>query len=327
MRPAPPMLALLLALLPIRAARAAPPDQTSVLVVVGAAGTEEFGAVFAREADRWQRICARAGAACALIGTTPPGPGGDRERLRAALQAEPKEGPGMFWLVLIGHGTFDGEEARFNLRGPDVTAEDLALWLRPFHRRLALIDTSSASAPFLNRISGPDRVVITATRSGEEQNYARFGSYFAAALDDPRSDLDHDGQVSLLEAFLSASARVAEFYRTEGRLATEHALIDDNGDGLGTPADWFAGIRAVKRARDGAAADGALARQFVLLPSAEERALSPEARARRDRLELAAARLRERKESMPEADYYRQLEALMLQLARLYAGSPAPSAP
>jgi hypothetical protein len=299
----------------------APPvsGRTTVIVVVGVAGTGEYGAVFSGEAAQWEKICGRADAECLLIGLGAGQAASDRDLLRQTLEAEPKGGLGMLWIVLIGHGTFDGREAKFNLRGPDVTASELALWLRPFHRPLAFIDTSSASAPFLNKLSGPGRVVITATRSGDEQNFARFGQFFIDALADPQSDLDKDGEVSLLEAFLSASARVADFYKTQGRLATEHPLIDDNGDGLGTPPDWFQGVRAVRKARDGATVDGPLAQQFVLIPSAEERRLPPAVRARRDQLELAIARLREEKPKLSEEDYYARLEALLLPLARLYA--------
>jgi len=298
-------------------------DGTTVIIVVGVAGVEEYGAVFADEAGDWEKACARAGATCQVIGQAPVGPADDHDLLQQKLAAERKDGMGKLWLVLIGHGTFDGEEAKFNLRGPDVSASELALWLKPFHRPLAIIDTSSSSAPFLNKLSGPDRVIVTATRSGEEQNYARFGHYLAEALTDPQSDLDKDGQISLLEAFLTAAGRLADFYKTEGRLATEHPLIDDNGDGLGTPAEWFQGVHAVKKARDDAAADGALARQFVLIPSAAEQKLPPAIRAERDRLELAVARLREGKSRLPEDEYYARLEVLLLQLARLYA-SPAP---
>ena len=295
-------------------------ERTGILVVVGVAGSDEYGPVFSAEADQWEKIADQAGAACQVIGRI-PGAASDRDQFQETLAAEPKEGSGKLWLILIGHGTFDGKEAKFNLRGPDVTATELAAWLQPFHRPLAVIDTTSASAPFLARLSGPNRVIVTATRSGDEQNYARFGPNFVAALTDPQSDLDQDGQISLLEAFLAAADRTAEFYKTAGRLATEHPLIDDNGDGLGTPPDWFQGLRAVKQARDGAAADGPLAQQFVLIPSAEEQRLAPAVRAERDRLELAVARLRARKAQLAEDDYYAQLEALLLPLARLYPDS------
>jgi hypothetical protein len=293
-------------------------DRTTVIAVVGIAGSEEYGPIFSDEVDRWEKISAQADAKFLAIGRKAEGTTSDHDLFKQALEAEPKVGLGKLWIVLIGHGTFDGKEAKLNLRGPDVSATELALWLQPFHRPLAVIDTTSASAPFLTKLSGTDRVIITATRSGDEQNYARFGQYFVEALADPQSDLDKDGEISLLEAFLSASARTAEFYKTEGRLATEHPLIDDNGDGLGTPPDWFEGVRAVKKARDGASVDGPLAQQFVLLPSAEEQKLSPTLRAQRDKLELAVSRLRDQKATLAEDDYYARLEAILLPLAKLY---------
>jgi hypothetical protein len=297
-------------------------DGTTLIIVVGVPGEDTYTSIFADEAARWEKAGAQGGAKCLVIGRGAAGAASDRDRLQQALAAEPREGSGKLWLVLIGHGTFDGEEAKFNLRGPDFTATELALWLQPIHRPLAIIDTSSSSAPFLKKLSGPHRVIVTATRSGEEHNYAHFGQYLAEALGDPQSDLDRDGEISLLEAFLSASGRLAEFYQTEGRLATEHPLLDDNGDGLGTPPDWFQGVHAVKKAGNGASADGPLAQQFVLVPGPAEQALPPAVRAQRDQLELAVARLRENKAKLAEEDYYAQLEALLVQLARLY---PPPS--
>src|SRR6185369_3085924 len=114
------------------------------------------------------------------------------------------------------------------------------------------------------------------------------------------------------------SRRVGEFYQVGGRLATEHALLDDNGDGLGTPADWFRGIRAVKKARDGAALDGVRAHQFHLIRNDAERNLPAALRSKRDEIELAVAKLRESKSQMDEEEYYRSLEKLLLEMARLY---------
>jgi hypothetical protein len=296
-------------------------DRATVIVVMGAAGEAEFGEDFGGQIESWRKVGTDAQAKLIAIGTDAASGPTDRERLQQALEAEAKDGVGAVWLVLIGHGTFDGKEAKFNLRGPDVSSTDLAGWLKPFKRPLAIVDTSSASAPFLAKLAGPNRAVVTSTRSGYEMNYARFGKFFAEAVADVKSDLDKDGQVSLLEAFLSAAHRTTEFYKTEGRLATEHALIDDNGDGLGTPAEWFRGVRATKRARDGAALDGARAQQFTLLRSAAEQQLSPELRARRDRLELQIAELRDAKGKTSEDAYFRELEKLLLELAALYDGT------
>ena len=192
--------------------------------------------------------------------------------------------------MLIGHGTYDGREAKFNLRGPDVTDVELGQWLAPFKRPVVVIDCASSSGPFINRLSGEGRIVVTATKSGSEINFARFGQYLAEAIADPRADLDKDGQVSLLEAFLTASGRVEDYYRTHAQLATEHALLDDTGDRLGTPASWFRGVRATKRAKDGAKLDGLRAHQLHLISSNREQTMPADARRRRDQLELSDRR-------------------------------------
>jgi hypothetical protein len=296
----------------------------TLLVVVGAAGEAEYTTNFLRQAELWAQTAAQAQARLIRIGTDPTEPAApqtDHDRFRQAVAAEATNRVAPLWLVLIGHGTFDGKEARYNLRGPDLTASELAEWLQPCRRPLIVIDTTASSAPFLAKLSATNRVVISATRSGHEQNYARFGDFLAEAMVASESDLDQDGQTSLLEAFLTASHRVAEWYKREGRLTTEHALIDDTGDGLGTPAEWFRGVRTVRQPPSGATVDGARAHQVHLVMSPEESALRPEIRARRDALELDVLRLRDLKSKLKEDEYYRQLEALLLELARLHQGA------
>ncbi|HWF20342.1 MAG TPA: hypothetical protein VG754_13815, partial [Verrucomicrobiae bacterium] len=188
----------------------------------------------------------------------------------------------------------------------------------PCRRPLVVIQCASASEPFLKALSGTNRVVITATRSGYELNVTRFGSFMARAIADPAADLDKDGQTSLLEAYLMASRQVEQFYKDQGRLLTEHALLDDNGDGLGTPPDWFNGLRAVKKAADGKSVDGVRANQMILVRGENEQKLSPEVRARRDELEQKLSALRARKSQMKEDDYFREVEAIMVETARLY---------
>ena len=123
-----------------------------------------------------------------------------------------------------------------------------------------------------------------------------------------------------------ASRQANEFYKLEGRIATEHALLDDNADGLGTQADWFHGMRAVKKARDAKALDGLLAQQFMLIPGEAEKNLTPEQRTQRDALERAVLLHREKKDQFKEADeYYRELEKLLLALAEFYKSNAASS--
>ena len=286
----------------------------SVLLVVGAPGEDEFGEMFDEWAQLWKDAASKTGAKVTSVGGTT----NDFDLVRTNLAQEATNQSDELWLVLIGHGTFDGKEPKLNLRGPDLSGSNLAEWLKPFRRPVAIINCASASGAFLATLSASDRIVITATRSGHEQNFARFGGFISKAIGDAKADLDKDGQTSLLEAYLIASRQVAEFYKTDGRLATEHSLLDDNGDGLGTPADWFRGIRAIKRARDGGALDGLRAHQFHLVRSDAEQKMAPEVRANRDAIELKIAKLRDNKSGLPEEEYYRQLEPLLLELARLY---------
>jgi len=299
----------------------------AVLVIVGAAGAPEYEAQFIAWARLWEQACARSNASFIAVGLDEPGTSSDRSRVQEILAGQTPETAAPLWLVLIGHGTFDGRTARFNLRGPDLSARDLAEWLRPLNRPLAVINAASASAPFLRELSAPGRIVITATKSGFEQNYARFGQYFAAAIVDPAADLDKDGQTSLLEAFLSASHATGQFYTAAGRLATEHALLDDNGDALGTPAEWFRGIRPVRRAQDGAALDGYRAHQLHLLPSPGEAGMPPQVRARRDELELEVMTLRDRKTQLSEEEYFSKLEPLLREIAQIYEQIDKPASP
>jgi hypothetical protein len=314
---------IVVALLTIRGsiAIAADPPRQTVLVVVGAEGAEEFREPFRTWAQSWRTAAEQGAAECHIIGLDPESAVPDRDQLRELLVRHGESSPEPLWLVLIGHGTFNGKVARFNLRGPDISSGELAEMVKPIARPLAIMDCTSSSAPFLADLSAPGRVVITATRSGHEYNLTRFGEHLSTSINDPAADLDKDGQTSLLEAFLLASSRVQEFYASESRLATEHALLDDNGDKLGTPPDWFKGTRAVKLAKDGAQPDGRLANTFVLVRSPSEARLTPEQRARRDELEQQLAALRSRKTSLDEDEYLDLLEPLLLELGEIAAGS------
>jgi hypothetical protein len=294
------------------------PQNPVVIVVVGAAGTPEYAAQFTEWAALWEKACLKGQAKYVSIGMDKNEGSSDRAKLQGILTNEPKQTAAALWLVLIGHGTFDGRAAKFNLRGPDVSADVLTEWLKPFLRPVAVVNATSSSAPFLSRLSGRQRVIITATKSGFEQNYARFGKYLADSIADPKADLDKDGQTSLLEAFLTASNRVDEFYSAAGRLITEHALIDDNGDGLGTRADWFRGIRPIQKARDGASLDGYRAHQFYLVCSEDEMKMAPTLRTQRDNLELEVMKLRDARESFSEDEYFSKLEALLSNIAQIY---------
>lgn len=305
---------------------AEPAERPVVIVVVGAAGAPEYAGPFGQWTDQWREAAEKGGATFHQLGSDQSDETTDRRRLETLLARQSRQSAEPLWLVLLGHGTFDGRQAKFNLRGPDLSAARLGEWLEPFSRPLAVVNCASSSAPFINRLSAPNRVVLTATKSGYELNYARFGQHLAAAIADPTADLDKDEQTSLLEAFLLASRRVGEFYEQQARLATETALLDDNGDGLGTAADWFRGTRSVRKAKQGLSADGARAHQFHLVRGSREQSLPPEVCRRRDELLAAIAVVRDSKARAANQDrHYAALEPLLIELARLYESADQPS--
>ena len=292
-------------------------SRPTMIVVVGAAGLEQYEPVFAEWADRWIAAAKQADQHVIVIGRDPEGRESDRQRLRAAID-EAAKSPGVdLWLVMIGHGTFDRREARFNLRGPDVSARELADWLKPVDRPMAIINSASASAPFLTALASKKRIVIASTKSGSEQNFAHFGDFISQAISDPSADLDKDEQTSLWEAFLKAARQTAEFYSTDGRLMTEHAVLDDTGDGQGVRSDQFRGLAPLEESTDGKPLDGQRAHQWHLLRNTTDLALSPEVRQKRDALEEAIQKLKEQKKSLAPNDYLNQLERLLVELAEL----------
>jgi len=296
-----------------------------VVLIVGASGEDLYEPIFAKCEKLWREAALKGGAEVVTVGLEEiPNVESDHDRnkLQGLIDNIKQTNSAPAWIVFIGHGTDNGKEAKFNLRGPDVSAAELAEWLKPAQRPLVIVNTASCSGAFIKPLSAPNRIIVTSTRSGNEINFAHFGEYMAESIGSLDADLDKDEQTSLLEAFLMASRRVADFYKDEGRLATEHSLIDDNGDGLGTPADWFQGVRAVKKPEKGQA-DGRRAQQVHLISNAADQRLTAEQRAKRDELELAIDALHDRKAKMPKDDYYRELEGLLLKLARLYEESEA----
>jgi hypothetical protein len=312
-------------------AHASSPMPVDVLIVVGAPGEQSYRDVFAQSVQDWLTACRSASKAFTVIEPAPDETN-QIHRLREAISRQGNSEQEL-WMILIGHGTFDGKDAKFNLAGPDLSAKELADIVAPVQRPLVLINSASASAPFINALSSTNRIIVTATKSGHEENYARFGTYIAKAIVNPVADLDKDGQVSVLEAFLMASRNVEDFYTSEKRLATEHALIEDNGDGKGTPASFYNGIRPARKSQEAANLDGFRAHQLHFLPNEEEARLSPAVRRRRNDLELQLERARNRKQQLKEVEYLDLIEPIITELSRLYrdaaksTGAPESASP
>jgi hypothetical protein len=214
-------------------------------------------------------------------------------------------------VFLIGHGTTsDGEDAKFNLVGPDLSAAEWADLLKPIAGRLVFVDMTSASFPFLRKLAARGRVVVTATDSSAQQFETIFPEFFLKAFEEGGADLDKSGRISLWEAFTYASARVREWFEQKGQLPTERPLLDDTGTGIGREA-LNPGV------------DGAVARVTYLALDAVLALPSDAGQAalvrRRADLERQLEELKARKETTPPDQYDAELEKLLVEIARLSA--------
>lgn len=304
-----------------RIGHASEPSRPDVLVVLGASGEVDYGELFLVWGNRWKSAMGE-NRTEVLDGTSNAKPSenvkNDRERILAWIANTHSDAlldTHTYWLVLIGHGTNDRTGAKFNLRGPDLSDVEIADALNGTRHRWIIVNCSSSSGPFLSTLSGSNRVVITATKSGAEQNFSRFGDYFSQALLEPSSDLDHDSSISVLEAFLAASNQVARFYADENRLASEQSLLDDNADRRGTPAVFFRGLRPVKAPADGLKLDGSLASRVLIRSMGEQKTRSPDQIPKIEQLQSDVELLRANKSAMDTEEYYAALEKLLIQLA------------
>jgi hypothetical protein len=214
--------------------------------------------------------------------------------------------PSEFWLFLIGHGTFDGSQYKINVRGPDITGEDLDQFFEALdNTRIYLVAATSASGALLPLLSRGNRVILTATRSGTERQPPLFLTFLLQAMRSTDADTDKDGRVSLLEAFNAAQIQVSGWYQERKRIRTEHALLDDSGQ------------RPAEEGSEPATGAGLLSASTYLGTEAGRAALPPALEEERARLEREIAHLRFRKREMDETEYFQQLEGLLVQLARI----------
>ncbi len=277
--------------------------QMEVLIVRGADGEDVYGKKFDAQVKAWQEACSKGQVKAAVITRLD-----DLKSRVASVKSS-------LWIVMIGHGTFDGREAKFNLSGPDLSVAQLAEWLKPLPQEVVVVNTASASGAWVKPLSGSNRVIVSATKSADEVFYTRFGEFMAKAIVGlPEADADQDRQVSLVEAFLYAAKQAAQFYETEERIATEHAIIEDNGDGVGTRSEVFEGVRPKDPKFD-----GARSLQLALVLNEDEMKLSDEVRTKRDALEAKVRELVAQKSSIKEDEYYRELEKLFREIAALGA--------
>jgi hypothetical protein len=299
---------LLASLLVFGAASAARAQDVHLLVVTGVGGDEEHVAQFQKWAGAAVDSARKHGVLDANIVWLGEAPDTDpRIKGRSSkdgvtkaftdLAARAKTEDEIF-VLLIGHGSFDGKTGAFNLPGPDLTAADYATLLQRFTtQKIVFVNTASSSGAFLQPLAGPARTIVTATKTGGERNETRFAEFFIQALDAEEADRDRNGRVSVQEAFDFAAAKVKAAYEKEGHILTEHAAIDDGSQGKLAGTVYLAPERSRTAAAQGA--DPALR---TLLEQ-------------RDALERQVNDLRLRKDSVDPAAYDQQLEKLLTDLA------------
>jgi len=282
---------------------------TFYVIVAGLGGEPDYEQRFTTAAKDLDRIFKSAGATAhvyTLVGTQ-----ATAARFRETLKTIEGEATADddFALILIGHGSFDGVEYKFNLPGPDVTAAEIAaLCEHVASRRQLIVDTTSASGGAMQVLERPGRAVIAATKSGTEKNATVFARYWVDALRDVSADIDKSDSVSAMEAFLYATEKTAAFYDAEKRLATEHAVFNDVGHG-----------EPVRQPGNG---QGTLLSTFTLLRlDASQLAANDSAKRalldKKEELERKIDILKYRKAAMDPADYKKQLTDALVELSNV----------
>ena len=283
------------------------PAATFYVTISGLGGEPDYDQRFKMWAEDIDGSLKKAGGDATVVTLLAP----TREQIRArfaqlAGQVKPADA---LVLMLIGHGTYDGVDYKFNIPGADITGAELASLLDrvPATRQLVVNMTSSSGAS-IAALRKSTRVVITATKSGTEKNATVFARYWAEALRDPAADSDKNESVSALEAFHYAQRKATESYDSQKRLSTEHAVLEDTGKGEGEKAP---------SAENG---EGKLAGAFTVVRLGANAAASrdPAKRAlldKKEQLEQAIDKLKYEKAAMPSNEYKRQLTRLLLELA------------
>jgi hypothetical protein len=284
---------------------------TFYVTISGLGGEPDYDQRFKMWAEDIDSSMKKAGGDAQVV--TMVAPKRDEIRARFAALSEQMKPADTLVLVLIGHGTFDGLEYKFCIPGSDITATELASLLDhlPAQKQL-VVNTTSSSGGSIEALRRPTRIVIAATKTGSEKNATVFGRYWAEALRDPAADSDKNEAISALEAFNYAAAKTTEFFDTQKRLATEHAVLEDTGKGEGerkpsaeNGEGKLAGTFAVVRL----GANAAAARDPAKRPLLD----------RKEQLEQAIDKLKYEKAAMPTEEYKRQLTALLLELAKTQA--------
>ena len=293
------------------------------VVVCGSGGETPYRAQFAEWGERLKSVLVEAlGYAPGRVWLLTESGKGDGVNGRAALvdvedvleqcARQVTEEDDLF-VFLVGHGSYRLQVAKLNLPGPDLSASTLDRLLKPIRaRQITVVNTASVSAAFVNVLSGSRRIVCTSTRSAEERNTTRFMAFFIQALEEGSADQNRDGRISVLEVCQQAALLTQVWYTGEGLIATEHALLDDNGDGLGTRLPVDGDVRE-GMGQDGDLASACFLKDYVFPEG------TPDGLVEAYRTALGAVeRLVRQKAETPQTAYARQLEVLLIRAARVH---------
>ncbi len=299
----------------LAAGRADAQPQRFAIIVSGATGGSEYTAQYTRWSEALSKTLVQdlkfdPAVVTALAESGQGASASTAENVRRALASvrDRMKRDDVLFVVLIGHGTFDGSDAKFNLVGKDLESAEWSALIRPLTGTVVVVNTSSASFPFLERLAGPRRVVITATDSVVQRFDTVFPEYFIQALTDAGADLDKNGRISIWEAFASACGAVRRYYQQRGQLSTERALLDDNGDGVGKdPGDPGDDGSLASRTYIDESLPGAAPTDEVLLKLLQKKSM----------LEADVEELKIRRTFLPREQYAKEFERLMIELSQV----------
>jgi hypothetical protein len=282
---------------------------TFYVTISGLGGENDYDQRFKMWADDIDGSLKKAGGDSNVVTLVAPTRDVIRTKMgEVARQAKPGDA---VVLMLIGHGSFDGTEYKFNIPGPDITGAELASLMDHIPAtRQCVVNMTSSSGGAIAFLRKPSRIVISATKAGTEKNATVFARYWAEALRDPAADVDKNESISALEAFHFAQHKTTEFFDTQKRLATEHSVIEDTGKGDG------------ERTPGTDNGEGRLAAAFPLVRLGANAAAARDPNKRplldqKEQLEQAIDKLKYDKISMPADAYKKQLASLLLQLAKV----------
>lgn len=266
-----------------------------VIIVSGLGGEVEFQESFDEQAQQIQTAALSLGLDEEQVQLL-QGANASKENILSAITNLNTDSDDLLQLHMIGHGSFDGSQYKFNIPGPDITDAELADALNTESAKQMVAIMTSASGAAMESLQADNRLVITATRTGLQKNVSVFSRFWAEGADRSSADLNKNEIVSIAELYDYTLERVTDYYESENLIASEASLIEgqDNID-----ADLFS------LARIGQLANASVSSEVEILL------------AERTEVETKLSELSDRRQNLTEDEYFGELQNLMLELGLL----------